>query len=144
KREDGLLPDEQLRLAVRIDAVERFLNGVPFLVPVAESLPGPDGKLAGRAKGDLVFAPWVKPAGWQPAQFVRLEARSGQTMDVSVRGRVANLASDVAGIQLGFDAPQQALPFEFHSRLHFVRQPHEPNGPFHVTMRATSATSEGD
>ena len=142
-RSQFLLPNEHFRLAVRVDAVERFLNETPFLLPIAEQLAGVDGKTAALAKMDVVFAAPAQndSKGWRPDQFVRLDLRSSQTIDVSVRGSMANLASDIAGIQLAFDDPKKSLPFEFRSRLHFVR---ESAGPFHVTMRATAASSDGD
>ena len=143
KREKFLRDDEQIRLAVRVDAIERFLNGVPFLLPLAESMAGPDKKPVARATALVAVAANDREVkDWRPGQFVRLDVQSGGTVDISVRGRIAQFKADVAGVQIGFDKPGQTLPFEFRSRLNFLRQ--EGTGQFHVTMRTTAATSDGE
>ena len=133
-----LEPEENLRLSIRIDALERFLSTSPFLVESDEAFRGEGGEVVARAKGNLFFGAGGNEPGWSDNQFVRLEVLSGETADVGLRGWVANLSSDVAGIQLGFEDPKQRLPFEIRTRVHLVRGVDEK---LHITARAIGASS---
>jgi hypothetical protein len=150
-----LQPDEQFRLAVRVDAVQRFFNEIPFSIPIEEILKAPDGKPIGRVEANLVFAPDDREAAvdgrekWRAREFVKIRPTSGQTADITVRGRVEGLSASIPGVGLKFDNESKGMGFEFRNRLHFAREPGaEPDTkpgarvrPFHTTLRATGAAA---
>lgn len=152
--EDTLQPDEQVRLAVRMDAIQRFLNEIPFTVPVDEHWLREDGSQVVTAKADLVFAPPPLVANkqgtnnsgnkWRNWEFVGLNPRTGQTLDLSIRGRVEKLSASVPGIGFDFEEPHQSMAFEFRGRLQATRHPGNQSVPFHTVIRATGAAAGED